>query len=125
MSLPSDYSHFSSAWESTADDQQTIENLTSRLVMEEARIAQQRKGQIEATEALQLRKNSNGKRGTCHTCKQSGHYMRDCPTNKTKAQENRNSDRSGNRNPRKSGDACLAGNIFGNTKVFFESKRGK
>lgn len=73
MSLPSNYSHFSSAWESTAADQQTIENLSSRLVMEEARIAQQRKNQTELSEALVARRfrpiNYNGKPGKGYQAK--------------------------------------------------------
>lgn len=39
MTLPESFKHFFCAWESTAKEQQTLENLTSRLVMEEARMS--------------------------------------------------------------------------------------
>ena len=38
MTLPEDYKHFISAWESTSEDQKTIDNLTARLVMEQTRM---------------------------------------------------------------------------------------
>lgn len=50
ISLPPEYNHFHTAWDSTAENLQTIENLTARLIMEEARLAKQ--NQKEAGEAL-------------------------------------------------------------------------
>ena len=41
MTLPQSYNHFRSAWDSGAPDQKTVENLTSRLVVEETRMASQ------------------------------------------------------------------------------------
>lgn len=38
MSLPEDYKHFVSAWESAPDDKQTYDNLVARLLIEEERI---------------------------------------------------------------------------------------
>ncbi|GBP10816.1 Retrovirus-related Pol polyprotein from transposon TNT 1-94 [Eumeta japonica] len=38
MSLPEDYKHFISAWESAPDDKQTYDNLVARLLIEEERI---------------------------------------------------------------------------------------
>ncbi|GLV37477.1 hypothetical protein CBL_10557 [Carabus blaptoides fortunei] len=38
MTLPSSFNHFLSAWESTPREQQTLVNLTSRLMMEEKRL---------------------------------------------------------------------------------------
>lgn len=60
MTLPDDLKHFQSAWESTAADKQTIENLTNRLMIEEsrARLAQQRDSTFDAFVA---RKFSNKK----------------------------------------------------------------
>lgn len=37
MTLPEEYNHFVSPWESTNQEQKTIDNLTARLVMEETR----------------------------------------------------------------------------------------
>lgn len=38
MTLPSNYAHFNTAWESMAEAQQTMIKLTQRLMMEEARL---------------------------------------------------------------------------------------
>lgn len=38
MTLPSEYRHFMSAWESTSLELQTMQNLTNRLILEESRI---------------------------------------------------------------------------------------
>ncbi|CAH2097113.1 unnamed protein product [Euphydryas editha] len=38
MSLPDEYKHFVSAWESAPDNKQTIENLVARLLIEEERV---------------------------------------------------------------------------------------
>lgn len=46
LALPVEFSHFHSAWDSTAADQQTIENLTARLIMEEARMAKQNRNEV-------------------------------------------------------------------------------
>lgn len=57
MTLPEHYSLFYSAWESTARDAQTIDNLTSRLVMEEARFkVHQAGGAADDSNALVARK---------------------------------------------------------------------
>lgn len=95
LSLPSELSHFHSAWESTAEKEQTMENLTARLIMEEARIAKHH--QDEISEALVAKKSfkrplkedkafnkSNEKPGKCFLCKENGHWKRDCPSRKTK-----------------------------------------
>lgn len=37
LSLPSEYRHFSSAWESTSKDERTLDNLRTRLMTEESR----------------------------------------------------------------------------------------
>ncbi|CAG9137695.1 unnamed protein product [Plutella xylostella] len=42
MSLPEDFSHFISAWESAPDDKQTYDNLVARLLVEEERIKEKR-----------------------------------------------------------------------------------
>lgn len=113
MSLPQEFSHFASAWESTAENLQTIENLTSRLVMEEARIGN--KYQSEVSEALMAKKfrkknfrNPSGKPGRCHTCNQSGHWKNECPSKKSKPSDHQNSASISRPNSRNPADACLA-----------------
>lgn len=109
MSLPAEYNHFHSAWESTSADQQTMANLRSRLLAEELRLKSQ--GQVETVEALvarlnlskktntqkgnasRNRNNKGGKskpKGKCFECGESGHWKRDCP--KSKKQSAKSSD---------------------------------
>lgn len=79
--LPEELHHFPSAWKSTAEEHQTIDNLIARLVMEESRVENQYKSEVNAgSKALVARKfvkknfkKSNFKPGKCHICKQSGH----------------------------------------------------
>lgn len=113
LSLPSDFSHFASAWESTAENLQTIENLTSRLVMEEARIGN--KCESDVSTALVAKrfhkknfKNSSAKPGKCHVCNQSGHWKNECPSKKSKNTDNRGSTFSSRMNSRNPADACVA-----------------
>lgn len=125
MSLPPEFGHFASAWESTAENLQTIENLTARLVMEEARI--QNKYQSEVSEALMAKKlrnknfrNPSIKPGKCHICNQSGHWKNECPSKKSKSTQNQNSASSSKPNQRNPGDACLAfkpSSYFGRPKA--------
>lgn len=95
MTLPPSYGHFNSAWESTAANDQTMENLTSRLMIEEARInkhnneSSTESGAFVARNALQ--KNLNQKRqGKCHRCNKFGHWRRECPENKKERLEPNN-----------------------------------
>lgn len=102
MTLPSSYSHFYSAWESTAQGDQTLANLTSRLMMEEERLKSVGSSELNENGALlanksrgrafstkrEFNKNRNNnqprKPGRCYICKESGHWKRDCPnTHKT------------------------------------------
>lgn len=102
MTLPSCFSHFYSAWESTAQVDQTLANLTSRLMMEEERLRIASPVELNESGALlanksyrsesknkqEANKKRNGfktaKPGKCYLCKESGHWRRDCP------QKNRN-----------------------------------
>ncbi|KMQ85447.1 copia protein [Lasius niger] len=61
MTLPSCYDHFATAWESTALDQRTLSNLTSRLIMEEARKNSQDK-QVNGALVAQARSAVRGKK---------------------------------------------------------------
>lgn len=102
MGLPEEYNHFSSAWESTAEAEQTIENLTSRLVMEENRIAQQRETKLgEAFVAKKYHKKPFNKSRSikCFNCDEYGHYQRNCPSNRNEmasSSQDSNANRDGN-----------------------------
>lgn len=81
--LPQNFNHFTSAWESTPADGQTLENLTSRLLIEEARM--EAHDASEASDALvarrfqQNRSKTSVKSGNCYSCGQKGHFKYQCP----------------------------------------------
>uniref|UniRef100_A0ABD2WS01 CCHC-type domain-containing protein n=1 Tax=Trichogramma kaykai TaxID=54128 RepID=A0ABD2WS01_9HYME len=89
MTLPKEYNHFVSAWESVTNERKTIENLTSRLIMEEVRLTETN---AESNELMSRHKHSkkrsnsgnaskshrqNNKDG-CWSCGKGGHKQRDC-----------------------------------------------
>lgn len=95
MTLPEQYNHFVSAWESTDAAQRTIDNKTARLVMEESRRKTQENNQDVALLANKVksfsfakdRKNKNEnsksdktnyKNKECYNCKLKGHIKKDC-----------------------------------------------
>lgn len=59
MSLPPEYNHFHSAWESASSDAQTMANLRARLMAEELRLRSQE--QVEDVEALVAKKSFSKK----------------------------------------------------------------
>lgn len=84
MTLPLEYRHFSTAWDSTAKEQQTILNSTNRLMVEESRMGIQglnlnEVSPSEASFAKQRKvtfrgdKNRKKKKGKCFNCGSSEH----------------------------------------------------
>lgn len=83
--LPDQFKHFSTAWESTPVSERTLTNLTSRLIAEETRFNQ--KEATEETVAFRAedrrqkgfinKKHSNQER-KCYLCGKPGHYAKDC-----------------------------------------------
>lgn len=90
VTLPENYNFFITVWESTADEQRTLSNLTERLVAEEMRlknhedsedqalVAQKRFGKFshdrnKNTKNDQHSNVKNKKPGACNYCKKPGH----------------------------------------------------
>lgn len=77
MALPEEYKHFRSAWESVPSDKQTLEELTSRLCIEEER----NKFAEESTVLVARDKNNSVKgkvKSKCYICQKPGHVARFC-----------------------------------------------
>lgn len=72
MSLPQDYKHFVSAWESVAEESQTFNELSARLYIEETRLTTSDSN----TEALAA--NTSGHNMKCFKCNKPGHFARNC-----------------------------------------------
>lgn len=98
MTLPVEYKHFISAWESIEKSRQTIELLTNRLMIEESRIANGN-DVTERGEAL-LAKQYGGKakglkgktkptkkKGKCFSCGIEGHWMSQCKADKSRKEK--------------------------------------
>lgn len=87
MALPDKFRHFRSAWESVDVNKQTLEELTSRLLLEEERY----KSEENSTALSMQSKNRNQSRQRCHICSKVGHLARNCyfrNSNKNKNKEN-------------------------------------
>lgn len=106
MSLPEQYKHFRSAWESVPSESQNLEGLTSRLLLEEERLGSENK---EIVALASIKKcYSCGKEGhiakvcrnkstqketrTCNYCKRRGHIMENCYKLKNRKGKNTNKD---------------------------------
>lgn len=87
MTLPPNYNHFHSAWESTSEDKRTLDHLRARLMIEESRMATQNMPTVDVGEALVakqtkskfVQRNKNRKPGKCFHCNESGHWKTNCP----------------------------------------------
>lgn len=74
-SLPEEYKHFVSVWESVSDNQQTIAELTARLLVEK----QRNKSRKEITD-LSAKNGVNINKKKCFRCGKTGHFKKDCKT---------------------------------------------
>ena len=74
-SLPSKYSHFHSAWDSTYKKEQTLDNLTRRLLLEERRM--KATNSEEESVALAVKRETKFS-GNCFKCGKSGHSVKYC-----------------------------------------------
>lgn len=104
VTLPKNYKSFVSAWESTSEAEKTIENLTSRLLLEEMRNhEQEEKGNLVTFKTVEKKCNkkghfaksckkehreSNNKKKRCFSCKKSSHFVRNCPKTKESKEKN-------------------------------------
>lgn len=81
MTLPSDYRHFGSSWEATAENDRTLQNLTNRLLAEETRLESYEPNEVTTHTAFfsgEKQPNKKGKPGKCFKCGQHGHWKAQC-----------------------------------------------
>lgn len=87
MSLPDEYKHFVSAWESAPNDKQTFENLVARLLIEEERVKEKNAAYLQQSSAFLMK---NKRIVKCFKCGKNGHYQSDCRNTKSNSEENSN-----------------------------------
>lgn len=78
--LPADYKHFCTAWDSAAKSERTLTNLTSRLLAEETRIKTSSEKEVSVAFKATENKNKNYKypERKCYKCGKTNHYAKDC-----------------------------------------------
>lgn len=118
MTLPENYKHFYSAWDSIPNVDKTLSNLSSRLMVEETRQTQGHDVQRDtaSSSAFSAKKsfgtynkekhtkignsenqrNNDKKPGKCNYCKKPGHWKRECRIFLKEQKEKRSESNSGN-----------------------------
>lgn len=76
MSLPDEYKHFVSAWESTPHSKQTIDNLVARLIVKDQRIKKKSKASQLSSSATFIVKNKQNIK--CFKFNRLGHFQNKC-----------------------------------------------
>ncbi|XP_059055427.1 uncharacterized protein LOC131849376 [Achroia grisella] len=94
MTLPDEYRHFVSAWESAPDDKQTIDNLVARLLIEEERIKEKSESQQTASSSAFVVKNKRLVK--CFKCGKNGHFQTECRSYKNNGESNMTSNQTNN-----------------------------
>ncbi|CAF4921425.1 unnamed protein product [Pieris macdunnoughi] len=82
MSLPDQYKHFVSAWESAPDHKQTFDNLVARLLVEEERVKEKNYDPEQASSSAFIARNRSGVK--CFNCGRLGHVQSECRSKNNK-----------------------------------------
>lgn len=88
MSLPDEYKHFISAWESAPDDKQTMDNLVARLLIEEERVKEKGEHSTPSGSSAFVVKDKKNIKG--FKCNKNGHFQSECKSNNNKSEGQNN-----------------------------------
>lgn len=87
MSFPEKLKHFISAWESTAVESQTLQELTSRLLIEEERInLNENVTALSSKSDISKKKQNTNRIIKCFACNKTGHIAKNCTKVKEREQ---------------------------------------
>ena len=78
MSFSEKFNYFNAPWDLTESNNKTLENLRSRLIMEEIRLKEKEISYTNESVTYMVKNESRGK-DVCHFCKKKGHWKADCP----------------------------------------------